>query len=624
MLICEFGGRVVVVQPGASAIDSTPVLQLVNVFNENVTSGGERGLVNIIADPAFASNGHIYLFYTAGSPQRDRVSRFTMTGNTASLASEVVIWQSVSDSNHTDHHGGGLAFGLDGKLYIATGDNGDPPSCQPLTSDHGKLLRINPDGTVPADNPFHDGAGPNIDAIWARGLRNPFRISLDAPTSRLFIGDVGYNTTEEINVAARGANFGWPLSEGPSGDSNLTNPVFSYPHSGSDSGVMGGFVYRGSQFPAAYQGVYFYADFAKNYLRYLTLDAMGNVTGSVAFEPANGDLDNPAVGDPVILKPGPDGSLYYLDLGLSWSGGGVGGQHAASVRRIRYSAGNQPPIVSVSAIPVSGPAPLNVTFSSSGSSDPEGLPLTYAWTFGDGGISSEANPSYTYSQEGVYLARLTVSDGVNSTLSDVIVISVGNAPTGVITSPTNGLAFRAGDTISFSGTATDLEDGVLSADAFSWTVRFHHDSHVHPVLGPLTGSTSGSFVVPVSGHTFQGNTSYEIILSVTDSDGLRHDSSVFVFPEKVNLSFSTVPSGLKLRIDGIDRVTPYVRDEVVDFQVSLEALDQSNGAGQYRFLSWSDGGGSQSLHDCTGCRTVIYRDFRTFACPDGFGEWAGV
>ena len=193
MLVAEFTGRIVIVQPGASSIDATPVLQLINVINEDVTVGGERGLVNVIADPNFAGNGFIYVFYTAGSPQRDRVSRFTMTGNTASLASELVVWQGVADSNHTDHHGGGIAFGADGKLYIATGDNGDPPSCQPLNTDHGKLLRINPDGTVPTDNPFFDGAGPNIDAIWARGLRNPYRISLDAPTGKIYIGDVGFN-----------------------------------------------------------------------------------------------------------------------------------------------------------------------------------------------------------------------------------------------------------------------------------------------------------------------------------------------------------------------------------------------------------------------------------------------
>jgi glucose/arabinose dehydrogenase len=149
MLITEFRGRVLVVQPGANSVDPTPVLELPNIFDEDVTIGGERGLVNVVADPDFENNGYIYLFYTAATPQRDRVSRFTMIDNTADADSEFVIWQGVTDSTSTDHHGGGLAFGPDGKLYISTGDNGAPPTVQLLTSHHGKIMRVNKDGTIP-------------------------------------------------------------------------------------------------------------------------------------------------------------------------------------------------------------------------------------------------------------------------------------------------------------------------------------------------------------------------------------------------------------------------------------------------------------------------------------------
>ena len=217
MLVTEFRGRVLVLQPGASVVDPTPVLDLPNIFQEDVTAGGERGLVNVVADPDFATNGYFYLFYTAASPQRDRVSRFTMVGNTANPSTEVVIWQAVANSTSTDHHGGALSFGPDGRLYISTGDNGDPPSSQPLSSDHGKVLRVNKDGSVPSDNPFVDGKGPNVDAIWARGLRNPYRFSFDPTTSRMFIGDVGQNLTEELNLGVAGANYGWPTCEGACG-----------------------------------------------------------------------------------------------------------------------------------------------------------------------------------------------------------------------------------------------------------------------------------------------------------------------------------------------------------------------------------------------------------------------
>ena len=127
MLITEFQGRVLLVRPGENVVAANPVLVLPNIFNEDVTAGGERGLVNVVADPAFASNGYIYLFYTAASPQRDRVSRFTMNGDVASPATEHVVWQGKETSSSTDHHGGGLAFGPDGMLYISTGDNGNPP-----------------------------------------------------------------------------------------------------------------------------------------------------------------------------------------------------------------------------------------------------------------------------------------------------------------------------------------------------------------------------------------------------------------------------------------------------------------------------------------------------------------
>jgi glucose/arabinose dehydrogenase len=165
MFIIERRGKIKIVQAGATATDTTPLLQLTNI---NIDQG-ERGLVGITPDPGFATNGYIYTFYTANSPLRDRVSRWTVTGNTISLASELVIWEDVVDASLW-HHGGTVAFGPDSKLYISTGYNDDTASgtsngAQRLNSYHGKILRINGDGTIPTDNPFFDGAGPNLDAI---------------------------------------------------------------------------------------------------------------------------------------------------------------------------------------------------------------------------------------------------------------------------------------------------------------------------------------------------------------------------------------------------------------------------------------------------------------------------
>ncbi len=618
MLVTEFTGTVRVVQPGATSADPTPVITLPNMFDDDILAGGERGLVGILLDPGFAANGYFYLFYTADTPQRDRISRFTLVGNTADPATEVVIWQGIADSTHTDHHGGGMAFGPDGKMYISTGDNGAPTTSQSLTSDHGKILRVNPDGTVPTDNPFHDGAGPNIDAVWARGLRNPYRFSFDPADGKMYIGDVGQFAVEEINVGAAGANYGWPTCEGPCGTAGMTNPVFSYNHGGRDASVTGGFVYRASQFPASYQGVYFYGDYAQNWLRYLTLDAGGNVTGSVNFEPTDGTLDGP-YGDPVHIVPGPDGALYYVDFG------GYPGNDAA-IRRVRYA--QLPPSAVATAAPAGGPAPLTVQFTGTGSSDPQALPLSYSWTFGDGGTSSEPNPVHVYQTEGNYTARLTVSNGTTSGLSDPLPITVGNAPAPIIQTPANGLTFRAGDQIAFSGSAMDPEDGARPPAGLSWTVLFRHDSHVHPFLGPVTG-VSGLFAVPTSGHDFSGNTRYEIILTATDSSGLQGSTSVTVWPEKVNVTLAASPAGPQITLDGIPRATPSVQDTLVGFQHVIEAPDQTTGGFQYAFQSWSDGGAQShtiTVPDTALTYTAQYQAFplASLEAAYGFDEGAGT
>jgi glucose/arabinose dehydrogenase len=588
MLVVELQGRIKVLPPPYAAPDATLFLQLTNVGS----AGVQQGLYDIALDPGFTGNHFYYLFYTLGTPNRDRLSRFTanasLTGTVA--GSERVLYQDPQDAN-AEHHGGAVSFGNDGKLYFTTGEHFDAPAAQSLSSPRGKVHRINPDGTVPTDNPFYDGTGPNVDSIWARGLRNPYRAFYDAPSGRLFVGDVGGNdnntSKEEVDLGARGANYGWPDSEGPC-SAPCTSPLYSYPHAGRDASVTGGFVYHGSQYPASYQGSYFFADYTQNWIRRLTFDAGGNVTGAFAFEPANGSVDGP-YGDIVYLTEGPDGALYYVDLGYSDIGGTFG---VSKIRRIRFVSGNQAPVASASANPTSGPAPLEVSFSGAGSSDPEGQPLTYQWTFGDGQTSTAANPVHTYARAGQYSARLSVSDGVNTTLSTPIAVGVGSPPTATILSPADGGTFRAGDVISFSGDATDPDDGALPASAFTWNVDFLHEGHVHPGT-PVTGTKNGTFTIPTTGHDFSGNTRYRITLTVTDSTGLTDTKSVTIYPQKVNLTFETVPTGRTLYLDGIARTTPFTYDTLVGFNHAIEARNQTSGSSTYTFRSWSDGGAQQ-------------------------------
>lgn len=300
LFICEQSGTLRVVKNGQ--LLATPFLSV------TVDSAGERGLLGVAFDPNFATNQFVYIYYTATtSPRRNRISRFTANGDTAVPGSELVIFEMDSLSGATNHNGGAIHFGPDGKLYAAVGDNASSANAQSLTTVHGKMLRLNADGTIPADNPLLASTSGKNQAIWALGLRNPYTFDFQRGSSRVYINDVGQSSFEEINEGAPGANYGWPATEGtfdPLQFPNFRNPLLAYPHSGPAGGcaITGGVFYNPAttQFPANYLGSYFYADFCSGWIRRFT---PADKT-SVAF--ASG------LGLPVDLKTGPDGALYYL------------------------------------------------------------------------------------------------------------------------------------------------------------------------------------------------------------------------------------------------------------------------------------------------------------------------
>ena len=610
LLVLEWTGKIWILQPGASTVDPTPFLEITNLG-----TSGEQGLMDVLLDPSFTTNGYYYIYYTANTPNRNRISRFTADGTATIPSSEVVIWEDNVDAG-TGHHGGQIDFGPDGKIYLSIGDNRSPSTAQSLTSFRGKILRMNSDGTIPTDNPFYDGNGPNLDAIWALGLRNPFRASFDSVSGRYYIADLGANAFDEVNLGAAGANYGWPTCEGSCGAPGMTNPIFDYQHPGTDTSITGGFVYRGSQFPSTFYGSYFFGDYAQNLIKRLTLSPDGTtVTGVFNFERPDGTPEGP-YGDIVHLIEGPDGALYYADLGfVDHPEPGESRLGLSKIRRIRYEPSNQSPVTVTAATPVTGLAPLTVNFSSDGSFDSEGQSLSYLWTFGDGTASTEANPVHAYQQSGLYSAILSLSDGVLSTLSDPISIVVGSPPRATILSPADGGTFRAGDSIPLSGKANDIEDGGLGASAFTWDVLFHHDTHIHPELHVIH-TTSGTLEIPTTGHDFSDNASYEIILTVIDSDGTSTSESVFIYPEKVDVTLDTVPSGLTLIVDGISRSTPLVLDALVDFDHVVEAVDQSEGTNIYNFVSWSDGGAQQHTLTAPDTATHYIATYDTVQNPD--------
>jgi glucose/arabinose dehydrogenase len=339
LFVTEQGGALRVVKNGV--LLETPFVTL------PVGTGGERGLVGVAFDPNFAVNQYVYVFYTATTPViHSRVSRFTAGGDVAVEGSELVVLD-LEPLDANIHNGGAIHFGTDGKLYVAVGDNWVPSNAQTLENRLGKVLRINADGTIPEDNPFYQVAAGDNRAIWALGLRNPYTFAVDPLSGALFINDVGENEWEEVNQGAPGANYGWPFTEGPTDVPEFRTPIAAYTH--NDGCAVSGATFHSllqrPQFPIAYWGAYFFADFCAGWIGART---SAGATLGFAWDIAR----------PVDLQMGPDGALYYLARGASATAGHVG--------RIDYVATS--PGVSLTANGQDGPlvlsagSPLRIDF----------------------------------------------------------------------------------------------------------------------------------------------------------------------------------------------------------------------------------------------------------------------
>ena len=304
LFVCLQGGQLRVIKNGA--LLATPFVSL------TVDSTGERGLLGIAFDPNFSTNQFIYLYYTVtAAPIHNRISRFTANGDVAAVGSETVILDLDTLSGATNHNGGAIHFGPDGKLYVGVGENANAANAQTLSNRLGKLLRINADGSIPSDNPFFNTATGANRAIWALGLRNPYTFAFQPGTGRMFINDVGQSAWEEINDGLAGSNYGWNICEGACSqpNANLRDPLFQYGH-GADVNTMGCAIVGGAfynppvnQFPASYLGKYFFADLCSGWIR--VMDPSNNTASAFAT----------GLSTPVDLQGGPDGSLYYLARG---------------------------------------------------------------------------------------------------------------------------------------------------------------------------------------------------------------------------------------------------------------------------------------------------------------------
>ena len=432
-------------------------------------------------------------------------------------------------------------------------------------------------------------------------------------TSEIWAGDVGWNIWEEINRVATPTsgvtNFGWPCYEGvgtqASYDSANLNiceglysagssagPYFTYRHgqvvsnescaTGNGSSTAGLAFYQTANgtYPSTYNGALFFADYSRACIWVMFAGANG------LPDPATRTTFRNSAAAPVQLKIGPGGDLYYVDF--------TGG----TIRRIAYTSTNQAPTARMTASPNEGVVPLTVSFNGGGSSDPENDSLTYRWDLdGDGALddSTAVTPSYTYSTIGNYVVTLEVSDGRGGVgTTSTTIRAGGNSPVPTISSPSAGTTWSVGQTITFSGSATDFQDGALPASALRWDLILEHcpfdpnSCHEHPIQ-TWTGVASGSFVAP--DHDYPSH--LDLRLTATDSSGLSTTVSRTLQPRTVVLTFGTKPrNGLVLVVGGAEpSATPFSQTFIVGSHITISApTPQSVGGVSYTFASWSDRG----------------------------------
>ncbi len=315
--------------PNDSAVNSAGVF--LDIRNRVDDSRNEEGLLGLAFHPRYAQNGYFYVNYTADSPNRTVIARYTVSANDPNQAdpnSEVVLM--TIPRPFSNHNAGALAFGPnDGYLYITTGDGGG--GGDPLNNGQnrqtwlGSILRINVDSTqaglnyaIPADNPFYNNNQGYLEEIYAYGLRNPWRISFDPVDGRLWAADVGQDRYEEIDVIVSGGNYGWRVMEGahcfnpPNGCdvSGKILPIWEYDHSLGIS-ITGGYVYRGPALPEL-TGKYIYADFGSGRIWALEYDG---VNPPVNLELLNSSLNISSFGvdeNRELYLCAFDGKIYRL------------------------------------------------------------------------------------------------------------------------------------------------------------------------------------------------------------------------------------------------------------------------------------------------------------------------
>ena len=640
LIVAERDGRLWYVR------DDERVNQIIDLETETLTNG-DRGMLGIATDPGFDDEGGwLYMLYVvdvANGPDQAQLgysrlirmqALFDEAGELHALPETRQAlfgdtWSTGIPSCHLSHTIGNLRFLSDGSLVLTSGDNahydltdngGHDPNCfnpgrtsldqdlgafrsQYDDSLAGKVLRLDPEtgGGMP-DNPYFTGDPSDLlSRVYARGLRNPYRFTTlpgTGPREALIIGDVGWNTWEELNMCLGGENFGWPCYEGLGEQSSYqgadthnfcdglqhTPPLLTWHHTQSGvtgfrgNCVSGVALYQGHDYPAVYQGRLFFFDYGRNWMRAATLDADYRVQNVLSF---GTNMRGPVelVSEPVT------GNLVYASL------------VRIGVFRLRYLGSSLPPLAVAHATPTFGAGDLLVELDGTGSSDPENQALTYLWDLGGGETSSAPTLTRAFTGDAATLVRLTVTDTEGLTSHDDVLISPNNTPPRItaLHQPHDGGVYEEDEELALSAEATDDQDGQdITA---TWTVDLVHDHHDHPDFATVEGLIA-SYTPEAHG---PGDNHLILHLTVKDAQGLTDQRTLELFDaHSLPQAHLVEPPETEVRVGQL--VAPVGH---VDFSYGRVSQRQAR-------LTWQWGDGTSdvvpvALHQVDSAPTHVYR-----------------
>ena len=626
LLICQRKGEVIaMLDPDIPDSKTVKVLDI----EDKVCNQGERGISQVQPHPDFLANRYVYLFYTYDKNGNCKfsdsegpvnvVSRFRLTKD-LKMVDEKVILQTTPLPAKV-HNAGDLVFGKDGYLYVSIGNGGmanEYSNGQKLNTLLGSIVRITDSGGIPNDNPFTDendmacsddgrtSSSRRCSEIFAYGFRNPFRFAMNPNEkgfTQLYVSDVGGATWEEISEVSSlrpGLNYGYREREGPCKrgskrncrpDRKYEDPVYWYDHnSEGDGAVTGGSFVPNGTWPNEFDNDFIFADFIfqKLYVLKQSGNSCRNCTPPRPAYEREELHDLKSIGQPVQVTFGPYKNSQALYYSIWDPEGGY------TLRRLVYNGGsnsnNRSPEAHIYIEEKVYDVGQEIVFDGSESFDPDGDKLAYTWDFGDGGQSSLEVKRRSYKSPGTYVVSLTVEDSVGFHDKKHATVIVGIPPSVIIRSPQPFTTFAVGDVFTLVGSANDRDGNQLSDADLTWEVRQHHNTHYHPFLEPTSGNKITIPGAPAPEDFHASTNSYlEVLLTATDSNGVRSTTSVDIMPKMKQVFFLTDPPGFKLTLDGFEIDTPVNGSLKVTTWVNHNLVIDIEDQKGYEFESLSNG-----------------------------------